>query len=291
MVQPPPIAAISQPIVQTVGAALPELDRRRRDDIAAPVRRSRHGAAGELRGRVGDRRLQHLAPGDDAALRRRPRAELAVERPRREVGVAGRARGARRRPGHPDLALELGPEEHQARRRARVELRRLGALVVGVEGEPVGGHVLQQHDARVGRPVGRRWWPASSPWRRAARRGSPRRASAGTGRSDRDRRRPRTAPGRGSRGAGRQSTSSRLLTGRYHFDPRAEVAPVAAGRIDLDRDEAGRASRGPARSPRRRSPAAPAPVPASRPAGRASGSSRAWPAAAGSVAARCAPAG
>ena len=57
------VAAVAQAIVQPVGAALPELHRRRRDDVAAPVRRPRHVAAGNRAAASASRRSSTARPG------------------------------------------------------------------------------------------------------------------------------------------------------------------------------------------------------------------------------------
>src|SRR5690348_8094776 len=77
--------AVAQPVVQPVRAPLPELDRRRAEAIAAPVRRSRDLATLVLGDQLLHMSLQDRAIGDDLALRRGPRAQAAAPRAALEV--------------------------------------------------------------------------------------------------------------------------------------------------------------------------------------------------------------
>jgi len=100
--------------------------------------------------RVREALIEDGAVGEDAALRRRPRAELAAARPRGEVRrrlLGADARGAAL---HTDLAFELRPEEEEGAPRVEVELACLVALVVRVEGEAFAVEPLQEDDARRG---------------------------------------------------------------------------------------------------------------------------------------------
>src|SRR2546428_5266900 len=77
----PPAAApgIEQPVMQPVGAALPELDLARQDAIAAPVRRPRRRIAVAL-ARVFHRPLERSTVRNALALRRRPGGVARAER-------------------------------------------------------------------------------------------------------------------------------------------------------------------------------------------------------------------
>ena len=127
----------------------PELDRARDDAESGPVRRPRHGHARESRLDLGDARLEIARVLDRPALLRRPRADLAAARARREVrvrlGVAHRLRGAL----DAHLHLERLPVEAQRGALRRQQLAPLSALVVRVEDEAALVDVLEQDDANA----------------------------------------------------------------------------------------------------------------------------------------------
>src|SRR5690348_16486659 len=128
----PPGARIEQPVVQPVGAPLPELDLGREQAVAAPVGRARRRlAVGALR--LGRRALQDLPVGDALALWRGPGRDAGARRARREVGIrlgrAGLLDGA----VDAHLALELRPQEDQRGGAVRGELQRLAAAIVRIE--------------------------------------------------------------------------------------------------------------------------------------------------------------
>src|SRR5687768_7491566 len=133
---PPAVAraAIEQPVVQAVGAPLPELDRVRHHAIAAPVRRARRVIAMAILF-LQRFAFQLLPRGNPFALRGGPGGDARPERPRGEIRVGFRRADLLHRPLDAHLPLQLGPLEHEAGGGARGELPRLAALVVGVEGE------------------------------------------------------------------------------------------------------------------------------------------------------------
>src|SRR4051812_44176642 len=83
----PPAAGALVPhaVVQPADPRLPQLDGQRPHAVAAPPRRQRHLGALEAGRHLRQLLLEHATRGDRIALRRRPRAELAVERPGSEV--------------------------------------------------------------------------------------------------------------------------------------------------------------------------------------------------------------
>src|SRR5262245_27200220 len=146
-------ARVAQPVVQPVGAALPEFDRQRHDAVAAPVRRARRvvgiALAYALHGG-----LERTAGGHRLALRRRPGGEAGAERAAGVIRVRGG--GGHLVDGAVDahLALEVGPLEYEAGGRARRELAALAAAVVGEEDEAAVLDALQKHDPGRGRALG-----------------------------------------------------------------------------------------------------------------------------------------
>src|SRR4051812_33410582 len=78
--------------MEPVLAVLPELERLRRQAVAAPGLRPLDLLAVELRGQLAHPRLELVARPDRLALPRRERADPAVARPREEdlVGLLGR---------------------------------------------------------------------------------------------------------------------------------------------------------------------------------------------------------
>src|SRR5512134_943125 len=125
-------AGVEQPVVQPVGAPLPELHRLRQQPVAAPVRRARRVLAVLVLHAL-EGALQRCTVGHALALCRGPGGEPGAERPRVEIGVGVRCRDFLRAALDAHLALELRPQEHQARARLRGELAALAARVVGVE--------------------------------------------------------------------------------------------------------------------------------------------------------------
>src|SRR5215218_1067751 len=144
----------ADPVVQPVGAALPELHPLRQHPVPTP-----HGRAGHRPVRclfVQDPHpLGQLLPrGDDGRLHRRDRGQLGAPGP----GVPERIGGGLPDPfdpaGHPHLPLHRVPGEDQRRPRIHGQLRPLGRGVAGAEHEAVLVVALHQHDPRVGGAVG-----------------------------------------------------------------------------------------------------------------------------------------
>src|SRR4249920_1149092 len=84
------LAREAEPVVQTVFATLPELDRLGFEPVAAPVRRERHVVAREPLGDLGERRVELLPRAHRPALPGRPRAQPSLARPRPEVRLGPR---------------------------------------------------------------------------------------------------------------------------------------------------------------------------------------------------------
>src|SRR6476660_1110373 len=128
------LAGVEQPVMQAVGATLPELDLGRQHTITAPVRRAgRHLAVALPRRRHGF--LENVTGRNALALRRGPGRKPRAQRTARVVSVRFRAGNALDAAVDTHLALELRPHEDQARARACLELARLAAAIVGIEGK------------------------------------------------------------------------------------------------------------------------------------------------------------
>jgi hypothetical protein len=133
--------------MQAERTILPEFDALGQDAIARPVRRARHRTVAEALGHGGDALFEHRAAGDRARLVRGPGADLALPRPRREIGVGLRRRDGLHRSLDTDLAEQRLPVEAQRRPGMRREVPSLAALGIGVEDEAALVDALQQHDA------------------------------------------------------------------------------------------------------------------------------------------------
>src|SRR3954469_13103850 len=109
------VAGVTEPVVQPVGSALPALDLFGREQVAAPVLRSRDVRRREAVARLLDPARERLAIRERTALFARPRAELRVARARGEVrvGVGRRQLGYGTPQTH--LPVELAPVERARR--------------------------------------------------------------------------------------------------------------------------------------------------------------------------------
>src|SRR4051794_3495293 len=140
-------APVAQAVVEAALAALPELDRGRLEEVAAPVLGSRDLPAGEAGSDVGDAPLELGPRGDRLALRRGPRGDLAPARAGGEVGVALLGRQAADRAGRAHRAVLLEPAPRERRPAAAVEVARLRADVAREEAEAALVDPAQQHEA------------------------------------------------------------------------------------------------------------------------------------------------
>src|SRR5947209_20277102 len=113
------VARVDQPLVEAALALVPELDALRYQPEARPVRRPRHRTIREARLDLAQPLVECARVLHRLALPRRPRAELAASRARREVRV--RLLGAHRLglTLDPHLALERLPVEAHRRFRMR----------------------------------------------------------------------------------------------------------------------------------------------------------------------------
>src|SRR6185312_16103278 len=150
------VPAPAHALVQAELGAVPELDRVRLDQVAAPVRRARHVAAFELALVARHALVEALAAGQVLRLQRGPGADLAAARPRAQVRVGFLRLQLARHALHPHLhaTAQLLPVEAQRHLRVRRQLAALVAVVVGVEAQAALVHALQQHDARGHAAVG-----------------------------------------------------------------------------------------------------------------------------------------
>ena len=154
----PPPFALSQvvlAVVEAVGAALPELDRGRAQEVAAPVVRPRHRVA-VLAVELGEPLVEHLAAGDHRPLLRRPRAEPRAAAAGGEVGVGLAGGQPLDRPLGAQLALQDRPPQRERGDRVGVELAALAAAVVGEEADPSLVDAADEHEPHRRAAVGRR---------------------------------------------------------------------------------------------------------------------------------------
>src|SRR5580704_5764956 len=142
--------------MQAIRAALPELDRARRDAIAAPVGRQWDFAVGIPRAQLVVPLFERLAAVDGLGLVRNRRADAAAEWARVEVLLGFQAIHARRAALDANLALQRRPVEHQRDSGILLDLAALAAPIVRVEHESLLVDALEQDDARRGRAVRRR---------------------------------------------------------------------------------------------------------------------------------------
>src|SRR5262249_28923004 len=137
-------AGEQQPVVQPFFAALPELQCRGRQAVAAPVFWPWRSLPGVLVLELLQARLEFLARRDYLTLQRDDRAELAWPRAGGKIGV----RFVRRDPCHaaldPHLALHLRPPEADRRIGVGGQFGALAALVIRVEDEAAVVVTLEQ---------------------------------------------------------------------------------------------------------------------------------------------------
>src|SRR5438034_2121036 len=79
------LSRVTEAIVQTIRASLPEFDHFRSDAIPAPVWRQRDTAIAKAFRHLRHPRVQHTAAVDHFALARGPRTQLAADRPRMKI--------------------------------------------------------------------------------------------------------------------------------------------------------------------------------------------------------------
>src|SRR5688572_16090612 len=125
---------VEQPIVQPVGAALPEFDLPRDDAITAPMRGAGRVVA-ETPAHLLHFLFQDFPRRNRLALRRGPGGHARAQGARGEIGIRFGSGELLDRAFDAHLPLQLGPLEYQAGDRARLELARLAAAVAGIEGE------------------------------------------------------------------------------------------------------------------------------------------------------------
>src|SRR5713226_9453027 len=117
--------AVHEAVVQSVLAALPELDHHRDDAIPAPMRRARDRPV-LVRGlELVKVRVEIAASDDDATLLGSPRAELTPAPPRSPVRFRLFDRGLHDRAFGAHLTIEERPEPAHRCQRILVELRSL----------------------------------------------------------------------------------------------------------------------------------------------------------------------
>src|SRR5204863_6432631 len=125
-----------------------ELDLDRDHAIAAPVRGTRDLALAIGRFDLREAAVEIAAARNHGALVRRPRADLAAARARREVRIRFLFGRLHHRALDLHLAFERGPEEAERHARVLGDLRAFAAVVVRVEDEAVLVEAFEQNDAR-----------------------------------------------------------------------------------------------------------------------------------------------
>src|SRR5262245_55651872 len=140
--------SIAQTVVQAIRPALPELERLRNESVTAPVRGPRHRAVAVAGLDFAQAGLEDLAIGDDLALPRGPRPELAAARAAGVVLIRLRLADALHLSFDAHLSLQFRPVNHERCIRVRRQLGPLAAVVVGEERAAALVEALQQHDAR-----------------------------------------------------------------------------------------------------------------------------------------------
>src|SRR5271169_517973 len=120
-------------VVQPRGALLPEFDASGNYAKAGPIGRSRHLVRAEAIGKILDPTLEFGTAFERTRLIRGPGADLAVARPRGEIGV--RLVGCHRldRPFDPYLSAQRFPQKAQRGLRVAEQLCRFAAFEIGVE--------------------------------------------------------------------------------------------------------------------------------------------------------------
>src|SRR5579871_1848754 len=121
--------------MQAVAPALPEFNGFWRKAKAAPMRRQGHLGAGVFFFERFHRLVEDGAAGNDGALRRSPRSELAGVRARVKIRLRFLAGHARDRPLGDDLPLKRNPGKKQRGMRVGVELAAFSAFQICIENE------------------------------------------------------------------------------------------------------------------------------------------------------------
>src|SRR5438067_13634682 len=145
-------AAKFQAIVKPERPGAPKLDDERHDAIARPIGRAGNGADIELGG-VERHRLFECVPAlERRGLLARPGADLGEPRPGREIGVGLRILDFFDAATQTYLAGEGLPVKNQRSLRIGVEFPPFLAVSIGVENQPPGIEILEQHHADIRPP-------------------------------------------------------------------------------------------------------------------------------------------
>jgi hypothetical protein len=128
-------APVAQAIVQPVRPSLPELDRIRRHDVAAPVRGPGYFLVEETLLHLAHCLVQFMAIGDRLALTRYPRRELMAARAIAKIAIRFPGGAPYHRARDANLALERRSEEGQSGAGIFGQVMAFAALVVGEECE------------------------------------------------------------------------------------------------------------------------------------------------------------
>jgi hypothetical protein len=144
----------SDPVVESAGPPLPELEHDGKNAIPPPVWRPGNVAVGIAGHQLGVPGFEKGAIGNDGTLCRSPRAESRAERSVDEVivGLGGcdDLNGA----FDADLPFECVPREDECNPRVRRHFVTLAAVVVGEEREAAVVERLEQHDSGGGNAIG-----------------------------------------------------------------------------------------------------------------------------------------
>lgn len=148
------LPGVLEPVVQSAGPALPELDGQWLDTESAPERGDRDFSHGKFRFELLPFHFEKFSGRDHTALLRSPGSQLAFVRSAEEIFKGFRHGNSRRRPGDDDLPFQTDPREKQRNPRILGDLTRLPALQVRVKDKSAFIQMLQEHRAHQRMPVG-----------------------------------------------------------------------------------------------------------------------------------------
>src|SRR5882724_1163023 len=141
---------VTKTVVETVGAALPELDALRREHITAPVGRTRYFVRAKARFGLLPLRLQLRTVWHNLTLGRSPRREPAAQRSRLKIGGRLSSRKFADFTGNADLPFQISPIKNKSRLRVFRQLLSFAAVIVGEKNEAAFINAFEQNDARRG---------------------------------------------------------------------------------------------------------------------------------------------
>ena len=139
--------------MQAAFTSLPELPRRRHQTVTSPMGWSWDLALAKARGHLGKLFEQSCPTIDHPALGGRPRAQLAVARSGRKIGVRFFITDWRYRTGYGDLPVQLVPGKQHRSLRKDLQSGGLTTFIVGVEHQTPLINTLHQHHTLAQRVI------------------------------------------------------------------------------------------------------------------------------------------